>query len=118
MSQIPAPRAPLIEKATGQVSRVWYTFFRDNLMPTIRETDSDIAVGNDVRHVVCTGAVTVSLPAAQQRNSVVSVTNAGTDTVTIQPSGTDTINGAATLAITSQWTTWQLLPIKGGYVTL
>lgn len=63
-----------------------------------------------------TAARTVTLPTAAGRNRrvVVVKTDSSANTVTIATTGGQTINGAATKVISTQWATAELLPTAGG----
>ena len=54
--------------------------------------------------VYCNGTFTVNLPAAAVSDGrIYHVVNIGSGTITIDGSGSETINGATTLALTTQW---------------
>jgi hypothetical protein len=68
------------------------------------------------------GAVTISLQAASARAGYpVTIKDisaaAQTNNITITPNGADTIEGLASIKITSNWGGFTLYPITGGWVT-
>lgn len=118
MSQIPAPRAKMVETETGEITRVWYSFLRDSLALSIRSVDDDVSVGNEVSHLLCDGTLTVSLASASSRDRVLTIKNIGTGTVTVEPISGETVDGASSVSMADQWDSVQLLPVAGGYVKL
>lgn len=73
----------------------------------------------DVPVVYCNGTFTVNLPpAAVATGRIYHVVNVGSGTITIDGDGSDTINGAATLALTTQWSVATLHSNGGGWVRL
>ena len=63
------------------------------------------------------GIITVTLPKANSNRVLVFVRVAGANKFTLVRSGTDTINGAATLDVTTSYSPVRLLALKGvGYV--
>lgn len=75
---------------------------------TTEAISSTQAITNKLNEVDASGgAVTVTLPAAsgqQGKSFVIVKTDSSTNTVTIDGNAAETINGDATLVITSQWT--------------
>lgn len=73
----------------------------------------------DVPVVYCNGTFTVNLPpAAVATGRIYHVVNVGSGTITIDGDGSETINGAATLALTTQWSVATLHSNGGGWVRL
>jgi hypothetical protein len=64
------------------------------------------------------GNVTLTLPIARNGKEFIIVKIIAANTLTILPSGTDTINGAASLAITIRWTSIWLKAVSGGWLIL
>lgn len=67
------------------------------------------------------GAVTINLPSAASRSGYPLVIKdisgaAGTNNITINRDGTDTIEGATSIAINTDWGGWHLVPVSGGWV--
>jgi hypothetical protein len=67
------------------------------------------------------GAVAINLPSAASRNgfplAIKDISgNAHTNTITINRDGTDTIEGATSITITSDWGGWHLYPVTGGWI--
>jgi hypothetical protein len=94
------------------------------LQQLVRETTVDtspytITPGDDMLLVdTTTGSVTANLPLAKNGRELYFVKLVAGNTMTIQPAGTDTINGAASLAITIRWTAIHLKAIAGGWIIL
>lgn len=73
----------------------------------------------DVPVVYCDGTFTVNLPpAAVAVGRIYHVINVGSGTITIDADGSETINGAATLALTTQWSVATLHSNGVGWVRL
>ena len=67
------------------------------------------------------GAVTINLPSAASRNGYPLVIKdisgaAGTNNITINRDGSDTIEGATSIVINTDWGGWHLVPVSGGWV--
>jgi hypothetical protein len=77
------------------------------------DTPYAIAAGQHVDADAASGAITVNLPDAATAGSGALVQvrriNSGANAVTLDGDGADTINGAATLALNSQWDCYTLM---------
>ena len=65
------------------------------------------------------GAVTVTMPVAKNNQQLTFIRTAGANSVTLNRAGTDMINGATSLTISTSYTPINLLAIGGlGYVSI
>lgn len=65
------------------------------------------------------GGVTVYLPASQVgRQMVVKKVDASSNNVTIDASGSDTIDGAGSKAISTQWQSYTIMGVAGGWAII
>ena len=127
-TQIPAPRVPLLNTRSGEISREWYRFLLTGTQKgealdgsfsnSVKTTRDNFTVFDGIAHVVCAGSPTITLQLSAQRGSVITVTNAGTGVVTIRPQPGEFIINEPFLTLDFRWTTVQLLPIPGGYVII
>lgn len=115
MSHLPTLKEQLINLKTGDLSRTWYSFFRWLASPPIREISADYYADNSTMFLVCSGTIEIFLQSAAKRDNVLTIINVDTGTVTLTPSGSETINGASSDSLT-QWQVMRLLPVAGGYV--
>jgi hypothetical protein len=77
------------------------------------------ALGANDQVILASGTTTLTLPAinADLRECYI-VLNTDTNTITIATPGSETINGAATLALASQWDWAMLLPETSNWYAL
>lgn len=126
MSRIPANRVPLVDPRTGLISREWYNFFFGasgsgesgdgaEFAAGVVETTVNYTPDNFTIHLRCGGNVIVSLQSASSRDSILTITNAGTGTVYINARAGETIKNDAQLILAEQWSSVQLLPRIGGW---
>lgn len=119
-TQIPAARVPMTDPNTGLISREWYIFFFGSLstgatdggefLSHIVEVTSSFSPDNFTHHIRCSGTLTISLQSYLNRDSILSITNAGTGVVTIKAASGETIKNEAQIELDFQWTTVQLCP--------
>lgn len=64
------------------------------------------------------GAFSVTLPKAPGKQFVVKKIDASANAVTITPASGETIDGAASLVITTQWQSYTIMGIAGGWAVL
>lgn len=126
-TQIPAQRAPLIDGRTGQISREWYIYFFSLFNKTrlgadflfgVTVVSSDFYPDNDSLYLMCTGNTRIYLQEAEKRESIISITNAGSGTITIIPAAGEFIRSDSTLELDFQWSSVQLCPKLGGYAII
>lgn len=124
-TQIPASRIPFIDPRTGEITREWYRYLLAVDSTTsvsaglhVGESTSNFFMDNNTWHLVCVGNVSVVLQASGDRSDVLSITNAGTGTITIVAKAGDRISGESSVELTAQWSTIQLCPYSGGYVII
>ena len=117
--QIPPPLHALV--GTEPADRVWYGFFRNlrrqvHAQPVVSVDydDSPVSPGWE-RVLLCDAAdgdITVSLPKAKEssgRAYTVKKIDATANTVTVDGDDAETIDGAATKVLTSQWETLSIV---------
>jgi len=126
-TQIPPPRIPLIDSRTRQVAREWYIFFfslfnktglGQEFLSGVTEVSSDFYPDNDSLYLMCTGTINIYLQPAANRSSILSITNAGSGTITIIPAAGEFIRSDATLELDFRWSSVQLCPKPGGYAII
>ncbi|WP_370309302.1 hypothetical protein [Sphingobium abikonense] len=64
------------------------------------------------------GPVTVALPSILGKQLVIKKVDASTNAVTLMPAGAETIDGAVSLAIATQWQSYTIMGIAGGWAVL
>jgi hypothetical protein len=79
---------------------------------TVRSDDDYVLVDTT------SGAVTITLPSTISRRKLTIIRTAGANNVTISPSGTDTIDGAASKTISVSYTPVRLKGFSGGYLSV
>lgn len=119
------PRVSLIDPRNGLISREWYRFFLALFNATslgggfaagVFTITGDHTVVEANKVLLCDGTLTLTLPNAAQRDSLLIITNVGTGVITIAPATGETIDGDSSLSIEFQWTSIQLAPKSGGWV--
>lgn len=94
------------------------------LQQTVRETSVSttpyaVTDSDDILLVDTAGSsITVNLPRARNGRELYLIKLVAANTMTLQPSGTDTINGAASVAVTIQWTSIKIKAISTGWIVL
>lgn len=90
-----------------------------SLTPTAVQTGAYAAVAGDLARVDATGANrVVTLPTAVPGTIIaVKKTDSSANTVTVSPTGAETIDGAASVVLTQQHETRKYLATTGGWVT-
>lgn len=100
--------------ALGSVSLRWNAFVAGLSARQRTETASTVSVIATDHTVFCnatSNAITVNLPQASANNGRILAfvkTDSSGNAVTIDPSGSETINGSATLALSAQWDRCQI----------
>jgi len=100
--------------ALGSVSARWNGFFAGLSARQRTETASPVSVIATDHTVFCNAAsntITVNLPQASANSGRILAfvkTDSSGNAVTIDPSGSETINGSATLALSAQWDRCQI----------
>lgn len=127
ISQIPAARVDLLDERSGKISRSWYRFFQllerkvglsQNFFSIVTLVDANFSPDNDTQHLICSGTLTITLQPASARDTVLTITNAGTGIITIEPAAGEVIQDDTSKELDFQWTTVQLCPTIGGYVII
>jgi hypothetical protein len=127
ITQIPSSRERFIDEHSNNISRSWYRFLQlleqkvglsQEFLSNVSITTIDTAIDNNTQHVIASGTITLTLQTAAQRESVLSITNAGTGIITILPQAGELIQDDASKELDFQWTTVQLCPTIGGYVII
>jgi len=82
---------------------------------------ANYSVRNDDNVVLCnttTGNITVTLPRSRRGVEYTFIKTAASNTLTIDGSGAETINGSATLVMSSVWSSRTLKSIGNGWVVI
>lgn len=120
ITQIPAPRIPVMDQSGNFMSRGWYYFMLQvynatgigqSFLSWLTEITGDYTVTNEVRHIICNGTLTITLQDPTARDSELIVTNEGTGTITF----VGTVNGDTNKQIRYQNTSLRLRPGTDGY---
>lgn len=104
------------DKFPSRDSRVW----QDSL-EKVRSITTNYTVDSDDDYILIdttAGIITLTLPNAISRRKLIVIKTAGGNNITISPVGTDTINGASSLTITTSYSPVRLKAITGGYITI
>lgn len=97
-------------------SRLWMEQLEKETTVTFAMTPYSVATADDI--LLCNtsgGAITVTLPAAARGRRLTLLRTTGANNVTVNPAGSDTINGAASATITASYTPLRLKATTGGW---
>lgn len=112
------PRRGLVQEAGGRGFSINSPIYYNNASELTHSVSADHTVGEESLLIVdaSAGDVTVTLPAAAGGRLIsVKKIDASSNTVTLQPSGGETIDGGVTATITVQWTTLTLQEVGGAW---
>ncbi len=110
-----------VQDAAGRTYRAPVTMFQDLSALAVQDVSSSVALAEAsiaVRADATSGALSVTLPDASGASGqfvYIVKFDAGSNHVTATSKGTDTIEGSATKAITTQWGSLLLLARSGGW---
>jgi hypothetical protein len=112
------PIAKIVTDAAGEVTSIEnagaaYLINDNDIITEIDDTDSPYTVGNNERVILAdptSGTITINLPTATRVGQVFEIKNVGaTNAVTVDPNGTETIDGETTVALDTQFQTLTLV---------
>lgn len=106
---------PFSNAGTGTLIRSKYG------VPAAKTAAYTVTAVDDVVTVDSTsGAIVITLPTAvgAAPKQVVIKKMVAANTVTITPNGAETIDGAATLVLSAQWSVGRLIPFNGNWITI
>jgi hypothetical protein len=87
-----------------------------NLANEVTISASYTATYND-DHIICSAACTVTLPPARAGKEI-EVTQTFVGTVTVLPTGTETLVGATSVTMNVQWMSLRFKSVTGGYILI
>lgn len=97
-------------------SRLWLEQLEKETPVTFAMTPYTVATADDI--LLCNtsgGAITVTLPPAGRGRRLTILRITGANNVTVNPSGSDTIDGAASATVTASYTPLRLKATSGGW---